>query len=140
MGKAKKTQAERAAKALMKKVGRPKGNNRAEVVLNVVKTDNTFYVGLSHPPVYVGRCIHCNSMLTVTMQGNTDATLEHIVPLCAGGDPVDPKNLALACSRCNNEKGIRHDKHAGEGGRADEVIAALLAKRLARWHEPGQAK
>lgn len=106
------------------------------MVLEVVRTDNTFYVGFSDPPVYVGKCIHCNSHLYVTMQGNTDATLEHIQPLCNDGEATDPKNLALACKRCNNEKGVRHDQHAGKGGRADEVIAALMEKRMKRWKQP----
>ena len=58
--------------------------------------------------------------------------------MCNGGEATDPRNLALACKRCNNEKGIHHDKHAGKGGRADEVIATLLAKRLKRWKDPVQ--
>jgi 5-methylcytosine-specific restriction endonuclease McrA len=105
-------------------------------VLAIIATDSTFYVGFTDPLIYVGKCIHCNSMVTATMQGSTNATIEHIRPLCNGGDPVDPRNLALACTGCNNEKGIRHDRHAGKGGRADEVIAALQAKRAARWQEP----
>src|SRR5579863_6086777 len=113
-----------------------KARIRPEVVLSIVTTDNTFHwkpaqlrwedpalsrsLGLWH-----GRCIHCNTKLVVSRDGHTDATIEHIKPLCDGGDPTDPRNLALACSRCNNEKGIRHDMHAGKGGRADEVIAQL---------------
>lgn len=115
---------------------RPKGKNRAQVILSVVESDNTFDlitpVGSGHPH-WAGKCIHCNTKLFVTDLGNTDATLEHIQPLCDGGASTDPRNLALACKRCNNEKGIRHDQYAGKGGRADEVIEALLAKRLARW-------
>lgn len=74
----------------------------------------------------------------MTLQGITDATVEHIKPLCDGGASRDLSNLALACKRCNNEKGIHHDQHAGKGGRADEVITALLAKRMLRWREPVQ--
>ncbi len=87
----------------------------------------------SDPFAWVGKCIHCNTKLFVTDQGNTEATVEHIRPLCAGGDPFDPRNLALACSRCNNAKGIHHDQHVGKGGRADEVIASLQSKRDSRW-------
>ena len=89
-----------------------------------------------YPAAWVGKCIHCNTKLFVTDHGNTDATVEHIQPLCDGGDPTDPRNLALACKRCNNEKGVRHDQHAGKGGRADEVIARLREKRAQRWQEP----
>jgi len=80
-----------------------------------------------------GKCIHCNAGILVHSDGATTATIEHINPQCNGGDKFDPHNLALACVRCNNEKGIRHDKHAGEGGRADEVIAALQFRRQTRW-------
>jgi 5-methylcytosine-specific restriction endonuclease McrA len=90
---------------------------------------------MNHQPCWVGRCIHCNTKVFVTSSGTTDATIEHIKPLCDGGDPTDPHNLALACTRCNNEKGIRHYMHAGKGGRADEVIAQLLAKRADRWRD-----
>ena len=117
---------------------RAKGSSRAQLVLAIVATDSTFnlYGNPHEGRVWLGRCIHCNTRLGVTPEGSTDATIEHINPLCAGGESTDPHNLALACSRCNNEKGIRHDQHAGKGGRADEVIAALQAKRLARWREP----
>lgn len=83
-------------------------------------------------------CIHCNTKLSVCFNGVTNATLEHIQPLCSGGSPDDPHNLALACARCNNKKGIDHDQHAGKGGRADEVISALKAKREERWCEPSE--
>lgn len=96
----------------------------------------TYSMSLSGGWHYEGRCIHCNTHLSVTEHGETIATVEHIKPLCDGGEPTDPRNVALACSRCNNEKGIRHDQHAGKGGRADEVIAALQAKRQSRWREP----
>lgn len=91
--------------------------------------------GSGHPH-WVGRCIHCNTKLYVTDLGATDATVEHIKPLCDGGDVEDLRNLALACARCNNEKGMRHDQHSGKHGRADEVIVALLEKRMSRWIEP----
>ena len=58
--------------------------------------------------------------------------------MCAGGSPDDPHNLALACQGCNNRKGVEHDQHVGKGGRADQVIEALRAKRALRWREPVQ--
>lgn len=121
---------------------RPRGNARAQVVLAVVATDNTFSPIVIHPdPVrypqpWVGKCIHCGTKLLVHTSGATSATLEHINPLCAGGEATDPKNLALACANCNNRKGVDHDQHVGKKGRADEVVSALQAKRLARWREP----
>ena len=118
---------------------RPKGANRAAVVLSIVATDITFELHRDKTlgtGIWIGKCIHCNRKLGVSEAGNTDATVEHINPLCNGGESVDPKNLALACRGCNNEKGIRHDMHAGKGGRADEVITALQGRRLSRWREP----
>lgn len=127
---------------------RPKGASRERAVLSIVATDNTFCPDWGSPRLetgefqprqqvgWVGRCIHCNTRVYVGVSGWTQATVEHINPLCAGGDNTDPRNLALACQRCNNEKGVRHDQHVGKGGRADEVIIALQGKRLARWREP----
>jgi 5-methylcytosine-specific restriction endonuclease McrA len=121
----------------------PKAKKRADIVLSIVATDNTFESVVTAFPefhlysaAWVGRCIHCNTKVFVTDEGDTVATIEHITPLCDGGEPTDPRNLGLACARCNNEKGIRHDMHAGKGGRADEVIAQLRAKREGRWRGP----
>lgn len=136
------------------KATRPKGKSRALVVLSVVETDSTFSPITGRPggrgpedPFlprkhlgWQGNCIHCNTKLFVTESGATDATLEHIQPLCDDGDATNPHNLALACKRCNNEKGVRHDQHAGKGGRADEVIAKLREKRMSRWREPVQTQ
>lgn len=118
---------------------RPRGASRAQVVLSIVATDMTFEFHRDNTlgwGIWVGKCIHCNTKLGVSENGSTEATVEHVVPLCNDGAATDPRNLALACKRCNNEKGVRHDPHAGKGGRADEVITALQGKRLARWREP----
>jgi 5-methylcytosine-specific restriction endonuclease McrA len=118
----------------------PKGKSRAEVILSIVATDNTFSMKMSlddygrvRDAFWTGKCIHCNTGMVVTLLGETSATVEHITPQCAGGHLTDPRNLALACVRCNNDKGIRHDMYVGRGGRADEVITALQAKRAQRW-------
>ena len=131
--------AKKEPKAKNQKNLRKKGMSRAKIVLSIVATDNTFNLMYVHPdPLTInvpwrGKCIHCNASVLVHCDGATSATIEHIDPQCNGGDKYDARNLALACARCNNEKGIRHDKHAGEGGRADEVIAALKFKRETRW-------
>lgn len=107
----------------------------------MVATDSTFSLHEDGTPgwsIWVGKCIHCGRKLGVSVSGSTDATLEHIVPLCAGGSPDDPHNLALACAGCNNRKGVEHDQHVGKGGRADEVVSALQGRRLARWRAPVQ--
>ena len=110
---------------------RTRGNSRAAQVLEIIKSSKNFYVGYTDPACYVGHCIHCDTMITATMSGDTSATVEHIMPICAGGSATDLSNVALACKACNNEKGIRHDaRRLGE--RALEVIAALLKKRASQ--------
>ncbi len=110
---------------------RTRGNSRAAQVLEIIKSSTNFYVGFTDPPCYVGHCIHCDTMITATMTGNTAATIEHIMPICAGGSATDLSNLALACKSCNNEKGVRHDARKPDE-RATEVINALLKKRASQ--------
>ena len=65
------------------------------------------------------RCLHCRTAVSITQAGDPlgSTTLEHIVPrswfgrrgsedVVAGLEgPSDPHNLALACARCNQQKG-----------------------------------
>lgn len=111
----------------------PPDVSRASLVLSVVQTDNTFTCQPSGD--WVGKCLFCGTKVAVSAAGSTIATIEHIFPLTGGGDLTDPHNLGLACRRCNGEKGARHDRHVGKGGRADEVIAAMLARRADRWRD-----
>jgi 5-methylcytosine-specific restriction endonuclease McrA len=86
-------------------------------------------------------------MLYVDLEGVgvSAVTLEHIVPqawferskvIAALNLPFvdrnDTKNLALACPRCNHDKGKGHDTRANDP-RARAVVLALLEKRLARY-------
>lgn len=112
---------------------RVKGLARQDKILEIVETDGTFEKGSSG---WVGSCLHCNTSIHVGVTGQSSATIEHIVPLCVGGSGSDLLNLALACSRCNNEKGIRHDPNYPSDPRAVEVVNTLLAKRKKRWREP----
>lgn len=93
------------------------------------------------------RCLHCRSPVGVYADGTAwgGTTLEHIVPrawfakpgarvLCAGLDgPDDPRNLALACARCNHGKGRGADARGPGDARALEIVGRLLARRLQRW-------
>lgn len=100
--------------------------------------------------IYDTRCLHCRSRLQLRADGEPlgHASLEHVVPqawfgrrqaapLCArvGNDPDDARNLALACRRCNHDKGKGHDAAGPGDERARAVVAALLDRRLARWRE-----
>lgn len=119
-----------------KKLSPPSGVARRRLVLDIIKTDSTFefHTFRDGESWWVGKCIFCNARMTVQVDGKTGFTIEHILPRCANGQN-DLKNLALACGGCNHEKGQRHDKHVGKGGRADEIVSALRGKRLSRWRE-----
>lgn len=98
---------------------------------------------------WLGRCLHCRTRIGLDPSGKPwpGTTLEHIVPrswfgkraaaaLTAGlSGPDDPRNLALACARCNHGKGKGPDARGPGDPAAFEVIGRLLARRLARWRE-----
>ena len=106
---------------------------RRHLILAIVHTDNTFALMQQRgAPVWSGKCIHCNSRLVVSGAGETEATVEHIVPLTLGGTDA-LNNLALACRRCNNLKGKRMDWRAANDPKRQALTAALQTKRQARW-------
>lgn len=93
------------------------------------------------------RCLHCRSGLRFTEEGEplNGATLEHVVPRSWFGKRAaaplteglegadDPRNLALACARCNQGKGKGPDAAGPGDPRAREVVARLAESRRARW-------
>jgi 5-methylcytosine-specific restriction endonuclease McrA len=87
------------------KENRPSGSARKYLILSIVRSDNTFELKNG---LWIGKCIFCKTKLVVSPDGDTTATLEHIVPLNHGGTN-DLENLALACDECNSEKGRRFD-------------------------------
>ncbi|HSN26251.1 MAG TPA: HNH endonuclease [Kofleriaceae bacterium] len=113
-------------------------SRRHALLLAAAVTDSTFErATLDGRTVWVGKCIHCRSRLVVADDGRAlgEATLEHVWPQAQGGtDDVD--NLAVACARCNREKGTRHDHRAG--ARLDEVVAVLRARRRERYRDPAE--
>lgn len=103
-------------------------------VLGIVATDTTFVRATDRfGEAWVGKCIHCNARLRISLQGDSfgQATIEHIVPRHHGGDD-SAENLALACARCNHQKGKRLDNRHRQDARLWEVLNALRARRLAR--------
>lgn len=101
--------------------------------------------------IWSTRCLHCRSALQLRDDGEPlgNTTLEHVVPQAwfgrraaaaltgqVGDDADDPRNLALACARCNHDKGKGHDARGPADVRAYEVVDALLATRLGRWRDP----
>lgn len=96
------------------------------------------------------RCLHCRTKLQVRGDGTPlgASTLEHVVPQAwfgkraalpltsrVRGNSDDARNLAIACQRCNHDKGKGPDARGPGDARAFEVVGALLAKRLSRWRE-----
>lgn len=111
---------------------------RAQLILALVACDRTFerargQGGRADGEVWIGKCIHCRSALVVGAQGQVTAqvTLEHIVPKAAGGADV-PANLALACARCNSQKGTRLDARGLGDPRLARVIGTLQRERVRR--------
>lgn len=101
--------------------------------------------------VWLTRCLHCGSQVGVREDGVPlgTTTLEHIVPRSWFGaraaaelvalvsEPDNPRNLALACARCNQQKGRSHDAHGPTDARAMTVVGRLLQQRLERYVEDG---
>ncbi len=52
-----------------------------------------------------GRCFYCGRQVR-----RKDATVEHIIPRCAGGTN-NRLNLAMACKQCNNAKSVEDQKY-----------------------------
>lgn len=115
-----------------------------ELLIAAVTTDNQAEL---MDGTWRTRCLHCRSALYISDEGVTGngATLEHIIPRSwfekrASADligdltgPNDVRNLALACPRCNQGKGLAHDKAGPSDARAREVVMALFDKRQARF-------
>ena len=105
------------------------------LMLAAAVTDSTFErMTLDDRPVWVGKCIHCNSKLVIADDGRPlgEASLEHVWPQTRGGTN-DVDNLAIACARCNREKSP-HDSGKGDG--LDAMVAMLRARRAERWRDP----
>lgn len=99
---------------------------------------------------WMTRCLHCRTRLQVAIDGEPlgAASLEHVVPrawfdkraasalvIRVGGDPDDARNLAIACTRCNHDKGKGPDARGPSDARAFAVVETLLGTRLGRWRE-----
>lgn len=109
-------------------------------MLGIVATDSSFEpMVLDGAPGWVGKCIHCQSRLTVRADGETGpgVTIEHIVPRHHGGTD-ELENVALACARCNAQKGYRHDHRRRDDPKLMSLIETLQARRRARFapHAP----
>ncbi len=117
-----------------------KALSRNRQILAIVRTDRTFGLALWRAEeVWLGRCLMCNAGVMASQRGTLleGATLEHILPRHHGGDDT-PGNLAIACRRCNNSKGVRIDNLRRDDPRRREVTLALLERRRQRWRDDAQ--
>ncbi|AGC47968.1 HNH endonuclease domain-containing protein [Myxococcus stipitatus DSM 14675] len=110
-------------------------------ILAIIATDTTFE-RTEHRgrEAWLGKCLHCNAHLVVGTDGEpiSRATIEHILPRTAGGTDA-LENLGLACARCNQGKGSRHDRNYPRDARARELVERLQARRAERWRTPEDA-
>lgn len=109
-------------------------------ILGIVATDRTFAAStLDGAKVWIGKCIHCSAKLVIRDDGRPlgAATIEHIWPQSQGGDD-QLANLALACDRCNREKGTRHDHKPSNDPRLAEIVETLRRRRAERWRDPAE--
>jgi 5-methylcytosine-specific restriction protein A len=60
-----------------------------------------------------------------------DLTVDHVVPLAAGGAPFDIGNTAVLCRSCNSTKGASTDR-GGVARRATRVLPDRAARMCAR--------
>ena len=108
------------------------------LLLLAAESDHTFERATVRGREYwVGRCIHCQSKVTVPLASDEPAsgTLEHIIPKHHGGTDA-LENLSVACARCNQGKGKRLDKRRRDDPTLVRVIAALQERRRARQRPP----
>jgi 5-methylcytosine-specific restriction protein A len=66
----------------------------------------------------------------------SDLTIDHVVPLAAGGLPFDIANCAVLCGSCNSTKGAsepdRGDPHAGSALLEDRARQLYARGRVSR--------
>ena len=107
-------------------------------LLWVAATDKTYaLVKYGATSCLSGKCIHCQRKLLLETTGKpiSDATLEHIKPRHHNGDN-SIENLAIACGRCNDQKGYRHDCRKWADPTLQRVISLLSQRRKERMRPP----
>jgi len=65
----------------------------------------------------------------------SDLTVDHVIPLAAGGAPFDIANTAVLCRSCNSTKGASTDR-GGVAHRGKDVPADRASRLCARGRVP----
>lgn len=67
--------------------------------------------------------------------GNDATTVDHIIPIKAGGDPVNLENLVSACQSCNSAKGSRGQGVFLERMRTPPVFSSFVSPMRSKVHQ-----
>jgi len=68
-------------------------------------------------------CVYC---------GQDATTADHVIPIKAGGDPVDQSNLVASCVTCNSRKGSRGQGHFLRTMRTPPVFSSNISPMQSR--------
>jgi 5-methylcytosine-specific restriction endonuclease McrA len=73
------------------------------------------------------RCEYCDRDFLESAESYKLWQVDHIVPISAGGDPVDQNNMAIACKQCNWDFKSRWDPREDVGSNAtrEQLISAV---------------
>jgi 5-methylcytosine-specific restriction endonuclease McrA len=59
--------------------------------------------------------------------GQDATTADHVIPIIAGGDPIDQSNLVASCVTCNSRKGSRGQGHFLRTMRTPPVFLSYIS-------------
>ena len=106
---------------------------RNQLMLFCAAHDKTFELGSQRDAGWQGKCIHCQRKVLLRRDGkpHSGSTLEHIWPRSKGGSD-HPDNLAIACSRCNSQKGRKIDILDNDDPRLIKVVNSLKKRKSDR--------
>jgi 5-methylcytosine-specific restriction endonuclease McrA len=125
-------------------------DTESEAVSRPLQADHFTTQSIPDHAAWRTRCLHCRTWLYLAADGQSisNLTIEHIVPqswfarraiiarlALPFTDANDLRNLALACARCNHDKGKGHDTKPSDE-RAQTVVLQLVQTRLQRYRLP----
>ena len=67
--------------------------------------------------------------------GQDATTADHVIPIAAGGDPIDQSNLVASCVSCNSKKGSRGQGAFLRGVRTPPVFSGCLSPMQSKVHQ-----
>ena len=67
--------------------------------------------------------------------GQDATTADHVIPIAAGGDPIDQSNLVASCVACNSKKGSRNQGAFLRGVRTPPVFSSLISPMQSEVHQ-----